>query len=315
MENSKQAEIKPQDKIGEYVDRINKGETIESFGEIPESWKTMINDRMNSVPEQKSTDTAEMKESKREPSNIEANKKLRGWGASYELARIAKEEGVDLSTMSREKYAEYAIKNYLAIDDDQLRVNPLQRNCLSVEEALKVSKDERSKINEDTEKNFHSFSYEMMHLAEKEQKERFISPEVRILSGTKDSNSWLYFSINNGTNTNESDTFKSYFSLKDLNTLTPERFKKFLSYLQEKGYNGGVKIFQDLTEQGTRLNDQVVMHGYSEMDARVALRLAEEYFRGEILSKSFGKDEMVNGESKSYSQVLSEDIYNKINKK
>ena len=57
------------------------------------------------------------------------------------------------------------------------------------------------------------------------------------------------------------------------------------------------------------------MHGYSEMDARVALRLAEEYFRGEILSKSFGKDEMVNGESKSYSQVLSEDIYNKINKK
>lgn len=74
--------------------------------------------------------------------NIDERKKLNGWEASYELAKIAKEQGVDLSKLSREEYAEYAIQNALAIHDSQLRVAPWQRNGLSVEEIVKTNKRE-----------------------------------------------------------------------------------------------------------------------------------------------------------------------------
>ena len=243
---------------------------------------------------------------------VEEYKKLSGWPASYELAKVAKKESVDLSILSREEYVEYAVKNHLAIDDAQLRAHPSQRNGTSVEEVMQMMKQEKTKIDPEVEKNFARFSYEMTQLAQKSQAERFLSKDVRVLSGTKDSNSWLFFSINNGTNQQETDTFKSYFAMKDLNTLTPDRFKGFMKYLQENGYNGGVKIFQDMTEQGTKLNDQVVMHGYSENDAKSAIRLAEEYFKDELGTESFGKDEIVDGKSQSYSQLLAEQIRNRV---
>lgn len=68
--------------------------------------------------------------------SIEERKKLHGWMASYELAKIAKQQGVDLSKISREDYVNFAIKNSLAIDDDQLRVAPWQRMGTSVEEIV-----------------------------------------------------------------------------------------------------------------------------------------------------------------------------------
>lgn len=247
---------------------------------------------------------------------IEKRKKLTGWEASYELATIAKEEGIDLSELSREEYVQYAINHYLAIDDAQLRAPVWQRNEVSVDDIVKKAKKERAAIEPAIEKAFALFSYEMMELSKKEQKDRYIKEGVRILSGTKDSNSWLFFSINNGTNQNESDTYKSYFSLKDLNQFSPEQFVSFMEELQKRGYNGGVKIFQDLTEQGTRLNDQVVMHGFSEADAKMAVEVAKEFFGQNIADTSVGKDEIVEVggklESKSYSQILAEKIKKEI---
>lgn len=245
---------------------------------------------------------------------IERRKTLSGWSASYELAAVAEAEGIDLSELSREEYAQYAIDNYLAIDDDQLRVQPWQRNEKSVEEIVKKAKERRLDIKPETEKEFSKFSYDMMELARKDQKDRYLGEGVRVLSGTKDSNSWLFFSINNGTNQNETDTFKSYFSMKDLNQFSPEQFVSFMEELQKHGYNGGVKIFQDLTEQGTRLNDQVVMHGFSEEDAQMAIEVAKQFFGDNIADTSVGKDQIIDGKSKSYSQILADKIKQEIRK-
>lgn len=244
--------------------------------------------------------------------DIEERKKLSGWDASYELAKIAKAEGVDLSVLSREEYANYAIKNYLKIDDSQLRANPKHRNATSVEEVLSMLKSDRNSLTQASKDAFDSFYRTMMSLAGKTQAERFISEGVRILSGTKDSNSWLFFSINNGTNDSETTTHKSYFSLKNLNDFSPEVFKRFMAELQKRGYNGGVKIFQDLEVQGAALSDQIVMHGYSEADAKLALEVAKEFYGDKLLESSYGKDEVINGVNKSYSQIISDNIKNAV---
>ncbi len=243
---------------------------------------------------------------------VEERRKLSGWSASYELAKIAKQQGVDLSKISREEYVEYAIQNSLAIDDGQLRVAPWQRAAASVDEIVSENKKRKAKIEESSDKLFAKFCFDMQKKAEGE--DRFLSENVRVRQGTKDSNSWLFFAINSGTTENSNETFKSYVSVKDLNTLTPERFKQFMIALKDAGYNGDIKIFQDLVGQGVRLNDQIVMHGGSENDARLALQIAENFFGDDIDQKSFGKDEVVEGVNKSYSQILAKKIAESIRK-
>ena len=243
---------------------------------------------------------------------VSERKRLSGWSASYELAKIAQYEGVDLPKISREEYVEYAIQHSLAIDDDQLRVAPWQRAATSVDEIVSENKQRTAKIEESSDKAFARFCFDMQKKAEGE--DRFLSERVRVKQGTKDSNSWLFFGINNGTTENSNETFKSYVSVKDLNTLTPERFKQFMVILKDVGYNGDIKIFQDLTSQGIRLNDQIVMHGGSENDAKLALQTAETFFGNDIDQKSIGKDEVVDGVTKSYSQILARKIAESIGK-
>lgn len=238
--------------------------------------------------------------------SIEERKKLHGWTASYELAKIAKQQGIDLSKISREEYADFAIQNSLAIDDDQLRVAPWQRMGTSVEEIVLANRERKAQITKESEKAFAKFCYEMQQKAGQEN--RFISENIRVRQGTKDSNSWLFFGINNGTGEKSNETYKSYVSVKDLNTLTPERFTQFMTALRDANYNGDIKIFQDLSEQGVRLNDQIVMHGGSQADAELALQVAEQFFGTDLDQKSVGKDEVVDGENKSYSQILAKKI-------
>ena len=238
--------------------------------------------------------------------SVEERKKLHGWTASYELAKIAKQQGVDLSKISREEYADFAIQNSLAIDDDQLRVAPWQRMVTSAEEIVLTNREKKAQIKEESEKAFAKFCYEIQQKAGQEN--RFLSENIRVRQGTKDSNSWLFFGINNGTGEKSSETYKSYVSVKDLNTLTPERFTQFMKALRDAKYNGDIKIFQDLSEQGVRLNDQIVMHGSSQADAELALQVAEQFFNTDLDQKSLGKDEVVDGENKSYSQILAKKI-------
>ncbi len=314
-------------KIHEYVQRMMNGETLESFGDIPTTWKKQILDMFevqNSEDEYFMAERAsnnlifdediDIKDNEAKI-DIEKNKKLTGWSASYELARIAREEGKDLSLMDREEYAEYAIKNYLAIDDTQLRAHPSQRNCTSVGEVLTMAKLEEASLDPEVEKNFAKFSVEMKELASRPQKDRFLrnSGDVRVSSGTANSDSWLFFTINQGMDDESNEAYKSYFSFRDLNALTPSIFVDFMIFLQDNGYNGSIKIFQDMEFQGTRLNDQVVMHGFSEDDSKLALDLANQYFGEDIGSTSFGKDEVVDGRNMSYSQILAKKISDKIN--
>ncbi len=243
--------------------------------------------------------------------SIEERKKLSGFSAGYELAKVAKQQGLNLSTLSREEYADYAIQNFLAIDDSQLRMPPWQRMCESAQEIVAANKEKRALISEESDNAFSKFCFEIQKKAGED--DRFIQDRIRIRQGTKDSHSWLFFKVNNGTTEGSKEVFKSYVSVKDLNKLTPERFTLFMVALRDAGYNGDIKIFQDLVVQGVNLNDQIVMHGASEDDARLALSVAEKFFGDELDQKSVGKDEMVDGKKYSYSEILARKIEDAIN--
>ena len=245
--------------------------------------------------------------------NLGERKKLYGWTASYELAKIAKQQGIDLSEISREDYATFAIQNSLAIDDDQLRVAPWQRTGTSVQEIVLERKKRKTEIREESEREFAKFCYDIQQKAG--QEDRMISESIRVRQGTKDSNHWLFFAINEGAVGESNETYKAYASVKDLNTLTPERFTEFMGALRDAKYNGDIKIFQDLTEQGVNLNDQIVMHGGSQADAELALEVAQVFFGNDLVQTSFGKDAVIDGKNKSYSQVLAKRIFDAINSK
>ncbi len=243
--------------------------------------------------------------------SIEERNKLSGWSAGYELAKVAKQQGLDLATLSREEYVDYAIQNFLAIDDSQLRMPPWQRMCESAQDIVATNKEKRALISEDSDKAFSKFCFEIQKKADED--DRYVQDKIRVRQGTKDSNSWLFFKVNNGTAEGSKETFKSYVSVKDLNKLTPERFISLMVALRDAGYNGDIKIFQDLAVQGVNLNDQIVMHGASENNAKLALGVAEKFFGDELDQKSVGKDEVVDGKNCSYSEILAKKIKDAIN--
>lgn len=280
-------------KIDELRQRLGATESLDEITE-PQGKETAL-----SVPEESPI------------LSIEERKKLHGWPASYELAKIAKQQGVDLSKISREEYVNFAIQNSLTIDDSQLRVAPWQRMGTSVQEIVLENRERKAQIKEESESAFAKFSFEMKEKAE--QGNRFLSENIRVRQGTKDSNSWLFFGINNGIGEKSNETYKSYISVKDLNALTPDRFMQFMTALRDAKYNGDIKIFQDLSEQGVRLNDQIVMHGGSQKDAELALQVAEQFFGGDLAEKSVGKDEIIDGENRSYSQILAKKISEAVN--
>ena len=237
---------------------------------------------------------------------VEKRKKLGTWPASYELAKQAIAEGIDLSTLSREDYAQYAIRNSCPIDDSQLRMAPWQRMGTSAEGIVALNKQRKATIAPEADLAFAQFDRAMKHKASSD--DRTLQEGVRVRQGTKDSNSWLFFAINGGLDDTGDETYKSYISIKDLNTFTPERFTRFMAALQEAGYHGDIKTFQDLVEQGLRLNDQIVMHGASQEDALLGLHVAEAFFGTDLDQKSVGRDAVVDGKNLSYSQILAQHI-------
>jgi hypothetical protein len=242
--------------------------------------------------------------------SIEDRESLSGWTASYELAKIAENEGINLSAFSREEYAEYATNKGLAIDDDQLRASVWQRMTISPEDNIAKAREIRSSITEEQKGSFNRFSEETKEKARTE--DRFIREGVRVRQGTKDSDSWLFFGVNENLSDNAPETHKGYLTFRDLSTFSSERFTTFLEVLQRAGYNGDVKVFQDLESQAVRLNDQIVMHGASVEDVELANDLAKEFFGSELAAVEKGKDEVVDGKNKSYSQVLAAEIKKRI---
>jgi len=240
------------------------------------------------------------------------NSKLDNNAANRKLAEIAKNENIDLSKLTREEYVTYAIKNGLRISDTELRNAPELRTPTTMDETMALRKSLRESLTEKTKEIWNKWTNAIEVLATKSQQERYILNGVRVLSGTAKSNSWLFFDINNSQVDSTQAPYKSYFSLKDFNNITPEQVVKFMEFLQQKGYKGGIKTFQDLENQGVLLNDQFVLHGDTEADAKLGEELAKEFFKEEIKSTGLGKDGFENGKSKSYSQILSDKISNSI---
>jgi hypothetical protein len=239
---------------------------------------------------------------------LKKNAKLDNNEASRKLAEIAKKENIDLTKLTREEYADYAIKHCLKITDVQLRNAPELRAPTTIQETMLLRKEMRDSLLLNTKEKWNNWTNSMELLAAKPQEERFILKDVRISSGTTASNSWLFFNVNNSEVDNTQAPYKSYFSLKNFNKIFPGKFVDFMQFLQEKGYKGSIKTFQDLLNQGVLLNDQFVMHGDTEADAILGEQLAKEFFKNEIKSTGLGKDGFINGKSVSYSQILSDKI-------
>lgn len=285
------------------LEELGYGVVSPSEGEVPDS------DAFEHVGNEVSTGDAGIKEV-HELLAIEERENLNGWSASYELAKIAENEGVDLSTFSREEYAQYAIDNGLAIDDDQLRASVWQRMTISPEDNIAKAREIRSSISEEQKSSFNKFSEGIKQQARTDN--RFIHEGVRVRQGTGSSESWLFFGVNESLPENSPETHKGYLTFKDISSFSPERFTAFLEVLQKAGYNGDVKVFQDLESQAVRLNDQIVMHGASVEDVELANNLAEEFFGTELAAVEKGKDEVIDGKNNSYSQVLAADIKKRI---
>lgn len=308
--------VKTEDSLDRDIPPQYRGldaETLDFIWTIPEYIDKSKTERLKA---QKNRVVERLRKEESEKKNeikTEGEKKLYGWNASYELARIAKSQSIDLSTLSREEYVDFAIQNKLMIDDTQLRMAPWQRMCESAEEVIEGNKKKVAMIQTEIDRSFYEFTFEMMLKSKGEN--RYLDNNIRVRQGTQVSNSWLFFGINQGVPENDSrtETFKSYISLKDLNKLTPERFKTFMTRLRNAGYNGDIKIFQDLISQGIKLNDQIVMHGASEADAILGLRVAEYFFDEDLDQESIGKDVVINGKEYSYSEVLAQRIKAAIN--
>jgi len=236
------------------------------------------------------------------------NNKLDNNEASRKLAEIAKNEGINLVELTREEYVDYAIKHGLRITDQEIRNAPELRAPTTMDETMALRKSLRENLSEKTKDLWNKWTNSIELLASKSQAERYILKGVRVLSYTANSASWLFFDINNSQVDSSKAPYKSYFSLKDFNKITPENFVSFMKHLQENGYKGSIKSFQDLVNQGVILNDQFVMHGDTKQDAELGEKLAKEFFKDEIKSTGLGKDGFENGKSKSYSQILADKI-------
>ncbi|MCD4693853.1 hypothetical protein K8R62_00655 [bacterium] len=276
------------------------------------------------VPEQEIKNDVVMKETKdrkeKEVDNtgVDFSKLEAGlnqeWKDGFELAKIAEQQDIDLSSISREDYVQFAIDNKLIIGDGHLRGATWQRKAKTYEEFYIMRKKRKEELNDSKEdKEFAKFEYTIKEIAgKKDSKDRFIKEGVRVKSGTSEAKSWLHFGINDDLEEKNKETYKAYISLKDIRKLSPDRIVSLMEKLQKFGYNGQVKTFQALADQGVLLNDQVVMHGKTEEDANLALQIAKDYFGDELNQKSLGKDEVIDGKNKSYSEILADRIKDEI---
>jgi hypothetical protein len=246
------------------------------------------------------------------PDPVEENKKLQGWQAQWKLAETAASEGVDLSSLTREEYADYAIQNNLAIDDTQLRMMPSLRNHANMQDFQLARKamigydPATNPEREKSAKDFDGFAIRVQNMAEGKGKTHNgqIAPGVEVHSGTATSNSWLYWKINQGADSSAAETHKSYLGFKDIfKSMTPKRVVGFMKALKAAGYNGDLKTVQDIANQG-HISDQIVMHGKSEADAQLAAKVAQDFFGDEIGFAESG----IDSATQSYSERLSDRI-------
>lgn len=274
---------------------------------IEESFKEPTKEPVVITTEKKQAVSKVAIESKKE------KKIITGWKASYKLAEIANQQNIDLTQYTREEYAEFAIDNNLAINDEQLRMASWERMYTSVKDLREAIRNLKSKIeNSKEDLEFHKFSQEMKDKAK--ETDRFLEDKISIHSGTEKTNSWLYFQINKGIETTKHynpKIFKTYITFKNLKDISPTLFLDMMRKLRDNNFDGDIKIFQDLCEHATVLNDQIVIHGNDKYNVKKAANIIKNNFGPAISNISFGYDD----NNKSYSQILAEKIKKEIKMK
>jgi hypothetical protein len=241
------------------------------------------------------------------PPDYSTNAQLFGWNAQWGLASVAKKQGVNLANLTREEYVQFAIDNGFRINDDQLRMATTLRNATSMAEYQALRKSMRAAATPQQQQADAAFSSFAQQIKRDAASSKQIANGIRIRSGTANSDTWLYFKVNSGANIT-GNTYKAYAGFSNpYVTLTPDRVTQFMELLQSRGYNGDIKTIQDL-DQGSSISDQIVMHGATEADARLAQQLSREFFGNELTFSEVGMDSA----TQSYSQILSEKIDSQI---
>ncbi len=252
------------------------------------------------------------------PNNTEAPNKSKketkeptGLEASYQLAKIAKSKNIDLSSLGKDEYMNFAFDNYIGLDRNQLIQAPLLRTATSEEQYIKIRDGLTTQVeNSQAYQAFDSFTKDIKSRAVDGKPVEF-APEINILPKSKKTKDWLYFRVNDGVKLgkNTHEILKTYITFKDLSKFDLMNFINFMGVLRDQKFNIDIKIFQDIASQGSIMTDQVVIHGNDNATIKEVANLASTYFGNQILKPSLGLDiVMQDGSIVSYSSKVSEDL-------
>lgn len=220
---------------------------------------------------------------------------------TYQLASLAKEQGVELASMTREQYANFAIENKIPIGERELRSKPSSRIIENDEQrASSITPEENKKA----ETSYKKFVADIDKVSQTEKGQ--VAPGVVASAKNPDSNQWMYFNVNDGAGRSKKPQ-KVYASFSSLKSASPTKLKKFFSNLSAAGFNGQVKLVKDLPRLSD-FADQMVMQGATKRDVDLALKVAQDTF-GQEIQTDRGQDTA----TKSYNQILAERVQTAIN--
>lgn len=221
------------------------------------------------------------------------------------LAKKAKQQGIDLSKLTRTQYIDFAEKYGCFLRYEIIRMHPRLRTAQSDAELEQMIADDKLIDNKQT-RNYYRMSAE--HQANPEMQ---VMPGVTVHPDTIDNNTWLYYTVNKGLGMYENQVPKGYIGLKSVNSFSAEKWKAFLQRLQQAGFDGSVKTVQD-PNLARNISDQIVMHGRTAQDVTVGLETAMNFFKDDVVFKDQGEDREINGKWHSYTQWLEMDHFDRV---
>ena len=225
----------------------------------------------------------------------------------FKLAKIAGQEGIDLTKLNRSQYIDYAEKHRIALDSDGIRMNP-QLRIASDHNQLQQLANTNQLTGDRSTRHFYRMSAEHQASPSKE-----ILPGVVIHPETTTNQMWLFYEINGGLQEQQGAISKSYIGLTNVNHFQSKDWLVFLQKLQSSGFSGCVKTAQDPnTIKDT--SDQIVMHGNTVEDANTGLRVAKEHFGAKVSFEDVGQDIEKDGNWYSHTQWLETQHQNRLRK-
>jgi len=114
----------------------------------------------------------------------ETKKEMSGREAGYELAKMAKTEGIEISKLSREDYVMYAKMKAMPITDSEIRASSDLREATTKEEFVKIQESKIREINKDSRDSMNNFREEISKKFKANDK--IFKKDISIVNATKD---------------------------------------------------------------------------------------------------------------------------------